>query len=212
MPSSVRKAFVSLTFLVFFSAHGCVNVPRVEQTQEEQAAEKADKLKRTRAVIQTNYGEMEIMFFPEEAPLHVDNFIFLAQRGYYDGTIFHRVIPGFMIQGGDPLTRIAGSDRSSYGNGGPGYTIPGEFNIIPHMRGIVSMARGEDPGSAGSQFFVVVADSPHLDRRYTVFGMVTRGMDVADRIAALARDKDDIPDERVEIKVKIVEIKKRKRK
>ena len=162
---SVRKFLISLALLVFFSAHGCVNVPKMEQTEEQQAAQKADKLKRTRAVIQTNYGEVEIMFFPEEAPLHVDNFIFLAQRGYYDGTIFHRVIPGFMIQGGDPLTRIAGSDRSNYGNGGPGYTIPGEFNIIPHMRGIVSMARGEDPNSAGSQFFIVVADSGHLDRR-----------------------------------------------
>lgn len=196
--------------MVFFSAHGCVNVPKAEQTEEQQAAQKADKLKRTRAVIQTNYGEMEIMFFPEEAPLHVDNFIFLAQRGFYDGTIFHRVIPGFMIQGGDPLTRIAGSDRSNYGNGGPGYTIPGEFNIIPHTRGIVSMARGEDPNSAGSQFFIVVADSPHIDRRYTVFGKVTRGMDVADRIAALARDQGDIPNERAEMKVKIVEIKKGK--
>lgn len=210
MLNSVRKAFVALALLAFFSAHGCANVPKVEQTEEQQAAEKADKLKRTRAVIQTKYGEMEITFFPVEAPLHVDNFIFLAERGYYDGTVFHRVIPGFMIQGGDPLTRTAGLDRSNYGNGGPGYTIPGEFNILPHTRGIVSMARGEDPNSAGSQFFIVVADSRHLDRRYTVFGMVTRGMDVADRIAALARGKDDVPDERVEMKVRIFEIKKRK--
>ena len=211
MPSSLRKAFISLAlFPVCFFAHGCVNVPKVEQTPEQQAIEKADRLKRTRAVIQTKYGEIEIMFFPEEAPLHVDNFIFLAQRGYYDGTIFHRVIPGFMIQGGDPLTRLSDTDRSGYGNGGPGYAIQGEFNSISHARGIVSMARGEDPNSAGSQFFIVVADSRYLDRRYTVFGKVTRGMDAADSIAALARDKDDIPNDRVEMKVMIIEKEKKR--
>ncbi|MGH9892496.1 MAG: peptidylprolyl isomerase, partial [bacterium] len=113
--------------------------------------------KAPRAMIKTKFGEMEIRFFPDKAPKHVENFIKLAQEGFYDGTIFHRVIPGFMIQGGDPNTKDP-DNKSQYGMGGPGYTVNAEFNDIAHKRGIVSMARSQDPNSAGSQFFIVVSD------------------------------------------------------
>ncbi|HHL40300.1 MAG TPA: peptidylprolyl isomerase [Deltaproteobacteria bacterium] len=162
-----------------------------------------EELKKVRAVIETRYGDMEIRFFPEAAPRHVENFIKLAKKGFYDGTIFHRVIPGFMIQGGDPNTK--GPNKSTYGMGGPGYTIDAEFNEISHRRGIVSMARARDPNSAGSQFFIVVKDSPFLDRQYTVFGEVVSGMEVADKIVNLKRDARDLPLERVEMKVRIIE-------
>ncbi|MDP2689134.1 MAG: peptidylprolyl isomerase [Deltaproteobacteria bacterium] len=156
-----------------------------------------------RAIIETKYGNMEIKFFPDKAPKHVENFTALAKKGFYDGTIFHRVIPGFMIQGGDPNTK--GPDKSTYGTGGPGHNVAAEFNDIPHKRGILSMARSQNPDSAGSQFFVVVKDSSFLDRQYTVFGEVVKGMEAADAIVNLPRNPRDLPNERVELKVKIVE-------
>ena len=155
------------------------------------------------AVITTRFGNIEIELLPGVAPNHVRNFIKLASSGFYDGTLFHRIIPGFMIQGGDPTTR--GNDRSKYGTGGPGYMIPAEFNDRPHVRGAVSMARGQDPDSAGSQFFIVVRDSRYLDHQYTVFGKVVSGMAVADRIASQPRDGADIPMERIPMKVTIVD-------
>ncbi|HLE09414.1 MAG TPA: peptidylprolyl isomerase [Thermodesulfobacteriota bacterium] len=161
------------------------------------------ELKKVRAVIETKFGEIELKFFPEVAPKHVSNFIKLAKDGFYDGTIFHRVIPGFMIQGGDPNTKTP--DSSTYGTGGPGYKVPAEFNNIPHKRGILSMARANDPDSAGSQFFIVVKDSSFLDGQYTVFGEVVRGMEAVDAIVALPRDTRDMPKERVEMKVRVVE-------
>ena len=154
------------------------------------------------AIIKTRFGEMELVFFPDLAPKHVESFLTLAGKGFYDGTIFHRVIPGFMIQGGDPNTKDP-SNRQSYGNGGPGYTLPAEFNRIPHERGIVSAARAADPNSAGSQFFIVIDKAPHLDGKYTVFGEVVRGMDVADKIVQQPRDRRDNPLERVEITVEV---------
>ncbi len=120
---------------------------------------------------------------------------------FYNGTIFHRVIPGFMVQGGDPNTKS--DDRSSHGMGGPGHTIKAEFNDEPHVRGIVSMARSQDPDSAGSQFFVVVKDSDFLDGQYTAFGRVIAGMDVADKIVDSPRDDRDNPIDRIEMKVTI---------
>lgn len=162
----------------------------------------AEDGKKTRAIIKTKFGEMELVFFPELAPRHVESFLTLARKGFYDGTIFHRVIPGFMIQGGDPNTKDP-SNRQSYGNGGPGYTVPAEFNRIPHERGIVSAARAADPNSAGSQFFIVIDKAPHLDGKYTVFGEVVRGMDVADNIVQQPRDRRDNPLERVEITVEV---------
>ena len=153
------------------------------------------------AVIETNFGNIVIQLFPDVAPGHVENFVKLAQDGFYDGSTFHRVIPGFMIQGGDPNSKD--EDRSNDGQGGPGYTINAEFSDVPHKRGILSMARAQDPNSAGSQFFIVVADSNFLDGQYTVFGEVIEGMDVADKIVNVERDSMDNPLEKVTMKVTI---------
>ena len=153
------------------------------------------------AVIETNFGNIVIQLYPDVAPGHVENFVKLAQDGFYDGSTFHRVIPGFMIQGGD--TNSKDDDRSNDGQGGPGYTINAEFSDKPHKRGILSMARAQDPNSAGSQFFIVVADSNFLDGQYTVFGEVIEGMDVADKIVNVERDGMDNPLEKVTMKVTI---------
>ena len=150
------------------------------------------------AVIETTLGDIELELQNDIAPGHVKNFKDLANKGFYDGTTFHRVIPGFMIQGGDPNTKS--DDRSTHGMGGPGYTIKAEFSSTPHTRGVLSMARSQDPDSAGSQFFVVVKDSSFLDNQYTAFGRVTKGMEVVDKIVSVPRDSKDNPDEKVEIK------------
>ena len=155
------------------------------------------------AVIETKFGEIEIEFLSDKAPGHVKNFLDLAKKGFYDGTTFHRVIPGFMIQGGCPNTKDASKGKGAHGTGGPGYNVNAEFNDTSHKRGIVSMARSQDPNSAGSQFFIVVADSTFLDRQYTAFGKVVRGMEVADKIVASPRDPRDNPNERVEMKVRV---------
>jgi len=154
------------------------------------------------AVIETKFGKIEVVLFEGKAPGHVKNFKDLARKGFYDGTIFHRVIPGFMIQGGDPNTKS--DDRSNHGMGGPGYSIKAEFNDTPHKRGILSMARSQDPDSAGSQFFVVVKDAAFLDGQYTAFGKVLSGMTVADQIVNAPRDGRDNPNERIEMKVKVI--------
>ena len=154
------------------------------------------------AVIETKFGKIEMELFADKAPGHVKNFKDLAKKGFYDGTIFHRVIPGFMIQGGDPNTKS--DDRATHGMGGPGYSIKAEFNDTPHKRGVLSMARSQDPNSAGSQFFIVVKKSSFLDGKYTAFGKVLSGMAVADQIVNAPRDKRDNPDERIEMKVKVV--------
>jgi len=153
------------------------------------------------AVIETNFGNIVIQLYPDVAPGHVENFVKLAQDGFYDGTTFHRVIPDFMIQGGDPNSKD--EDRSNDGQGGPGFTINAEFSDVPHKRGILSMARAQDPNSAGSQFFIVVKDSNFLDGQYTVFGEVIEGMDVADKIVNVKRDGNDNPLEKVTMKVTI---------
>ena len=158
-----------------------------------------------RAVIETKFGEIEIEFLDDKAPGHVKNFVDLAKKGVYDGTTFHRVIPGFMIQGGDPKTKDAATPRGMHGTGGPGYTIKAEFNDTSHRRGIVSMARSNDPNSAGSQFFIGVADATFLDRQYSAFGRVVRGMEVADQIVSAPRDGRDNPNERIDMKVRVVE-------
>jgi peptidyl-prolyl cis-trans isomerase B (cyclophilin B) len=154
------------------------------------------------AVIETKFGKIEMELFADKAPGHVKNFKDLAKTGFYDGTIFHRVIPGFMIQGGDPNTKS--DDRSAHGMGGPGHSINAEFNDTLHKRGILSMARSQNPNSAGSQFFIVVKKSSFLDGKYTAFGKVLSGMAVADQIVNAPRDKRDNPDERIEMKVKVV--------
>ena len=158
-----------------------------------------------RATLETRLGTIEIEFMPDKAPGHVKNFIDLAKKGFYDGTTFHRVIPGFMIQGGDPNTKDAKGSRGRHGTGGPGYQIKAEFNDVSHKRGIVSMARSSDPNSAGSQFFIVVKDYPSLDRQYTVFGKVVKGIETADAIVNSPRDASDNPNERIEMKVTVTE-------
>jgi len=160
--------------------------------------------KAPRVVLKTKFGEMEIVFFPELAPKHVESFLTLAKKGYFNGTIFHRVIPGFMIQGGDPNTKDP-SKQSTFGTGGPGYTVPAEFNKIPHERGILSAARTADPNSAGSQFFIMVAKSPNLDGQYTVFGEVVKGIEVADKVVGQPRDRRDMPLERIEMTIEVME-------
>lgn len=171
------------------------------------------------AVLDTNLGEIVLRFFPDKAKGHVDNFIKLAKKGFFDGTKFHRVIPGFMIQGGDPNSKDG--DRRNDGTGGPGYTIKGEMNDVPHLRGILSMARSQSPDSGGSQFFICVKDSEFLNptrdaqgrlvpmrEGYTVFGAVVSGMEVVDKIVNLPRDPNDNPNPGNPAIIKKVTIKK----
>src|SRR3989304_10222743 len=145
----------------------------------------------SKAVLETNFGRIVFELLPNLAPETVRSFVKLAQSSFYDGTLFHRVIPGFMIQGGDPNTKKP--DKSKWGMGGPGHTIKAEFNSKSHLRGIVSMARAMDPNSAGSQFFIVTTDSTFLDRQYTAFGEEIEGMGIADKIVNLQKDENDCP-------------------
>jgi len=158
----------------------------------------------TRAVIETPHGNIEIEFLNGKAPGHVKNFADLARKGFYDGTTFHRVIPGFMSKGGEPNTKDLKASRDRHGTGGPGYTIKAEFNDVSHKRGVVSMARAQNPDSAGCQFFVCVADATFLDRQYTAFARVVSGIEAADKIVSAARDGRDNPKERIEMKVRVV--------
>lgn len=190
---SVRNILVAWGVAMLLAGVAGIEIPQTLLAADEKAP---------RAIIKTKFGEMELVFFPEVAPKHVESFLTLAKKGFYNGTIFHRVIPGFMIQGGDPNTKDP-SKRELYGMGGPGYTLPAEFNRIPHERGIVSAARAADPNSAGSQFFIMVDKAPHLDGRYTVFGEVVRGMEVAEKIVRQPRDFRDSPHERIEITVEV---------
>ncbi|MCC6139493.1 MAG: peptidylprolyl isomerase [Nitrospira sp.] len=179
--------------------------PGASDAAEKTPAPKVvEAAKGPRAIIKTKFGEIELKLLPDLAPKHVENFVKLAKEGFYNGTIFHRVIPGFMIQGGDPNTKDS-LKKDSYGQGGPGYTVKAEFSDTPHKRGIVSMARANDPDTAGSQFFIVVEDSRFLDRKYTVFGEVTKGIGIADKIVGLPRNERDLPNERVEMTVTILE-------
>jgi len=197
-----RILFITI-FAVFMSvavsAQSTMQAPKtITATKEE-----VKKMSGKKAIIETKFGNITLIFFPDVAPGHVKNFIDLAKKGFYDGTTFHRVIPGFMIQGGDPNSKDA--NKSKHGQGGPGYTIKAEFNDKPHKRGTLSMARAGHPDSAGSQFFICVKDSSFLDKQYTVFGEVESGMDVVDKIVSQPRDGNDNPNDRVEMKVKIVE-------
>lgn len=142
------------------------------------------------AVIKTNEGEMVVQFWTNAAPKTIENFKKLARSGFYDGTIFHRIIKGFMIQGGDPNSKDPAKE-SSYGQGGPGYNVKAEFNDFPHVRGVLSMARGNDPDSAGSQFFICLGSIPRLDHKYTTFGKLIKGDDVLGRIGDTPVTKND---------------------
>lgn len=160
-------------------------------------AQSEDKL----VILETSQGNIVIEFFPEDAPIHVNNFMNLTDSGFYDGVLFHRVIPGFMIQGGDPNTK--GEDQSTWGIGGPGYSIDAEFNDIKHDRGIVSMARSANPNSAGSQFFIVHQNSNFLDQQYTVFGRIVteESFETLDKIASVEIGQSDIPVNIEEVKI-----------
>ena len=164
-------------------------------------------------IINTNFGEMVVEFFDNSAPKHTESFKSHVKNGYYDGSIFHRVIPGFVIQGGDPNTK--GENKASYGMGGYAakyygigdendqstWNLPAEFNNLKHKHGILSMARSNHPDSGGSQFFICAGDVPHLDSQYTVFGQVIDGGEVIDKIVNVPKDGNDIPLDRVEMKV-----------
>ena len=161
--------------------------PATAAQEEKPMSDYQDKV----AELHTTAGEIDIRFFPDVAPNHVRNFIDLAEKGFYNGTKFHRVIPGFMIQGGDPNT-VSGPP-STWGTGGSPNRVKAEFSSIHHKRGIVSMARTSDPDSASSQFFIMVADYPSLNGQYSVFGQVTKGMDVADKIVSAQTGPNDRP-------------------
>jgi peptidyl-prolyl cis-trans isomerase B (cyclophilin B) len=150
-----------------------------------------DPKKKYVASIETTEGTVVIDLDPQIAPLHVNSFVFLAKEGFYDDVIFHRVIPGFMIQGGDP---------TGTGTGGPGYQLKAEFNSKKHVRGVLSAARSSSPNSAGSQFFIMHAVSPHLDGQYTAYGMVKSGIEAVDKIASAPRDGNDRPRQPAKIK------------
>jgi peptidyl-prolyl cis-trans isomerase B (cyclophilin B) len=168
------------------------------------------------AVISTKYGDMIVEFFPDVAPMHVESFVALANEKYFDGTTFHRVIPDFVIQGGDPNSKL--ENRSLHGTGGRAgkffgigdendsstWLIPQEFNSIAHEKGVLSMARTNDPNSASSQFFVCHGDPSFLDNNYTVFGKVIQGLEVIDSIANVEKDMNDNPLEKVEMTVKMM--------
>ncbi len=159
----------------------------------------SDQMKDVKAKIVTNHGNIELKFFAEDAPIHCFNFITRAESGFYDNTQFHRVIPTFMIQAGDPNTKT--DNKATYGGGGPLVAIPHEFNDISHKRGILSMARvGDKTQGAGSQFFITHADAVNLDKEYTVFGEVIAGMETVDKIANVQRNQNDLPLEPVRIK------------
>ncbi len=166
-------------------------LPSPDKDFAEMVAAQQSKENKMIATIETNKGTFSFALFSEDAPNTVASFVDLARKGFYDGTIFHRVVPGFVIQGGDP---------TGTGMGGPGYTIKAEFNKRKHVAGTVAMARTADPDSAGSQFYVCLAPAPNLDGSYTVFGQVVEGMDAVQAIGVVATDRDDRPLEKIAIK------------
>jgi cyclophilin family peptidyl-prolyl cis-trans isomerase len=153
------------------------------------------------AIITTNFGNIELEFYPQDAPKTVENFKQLVKKGFYNGLILHRIVPGFVIQGGDPNTRDI-NNKNKWEMGGPGWNINAEFNKNKHSRGALSMARSQDPNSAGSQFFIVLKDSNFLAGQYTVFGRVISGMEnIVDKIASLKTDSADAPIETEQAKM-----------
>ncbi len=198
----MKKICSTLLFLVFSLMLSYSQVFSREVRYKTFSSEEVKKMSEQQAIIHTRLGDFTLKFFPEVAPNHVNNFIELAKKGFYNGTIFHRVVPKFVIQGGDPNSKDP--DRSKHGTGGPGYNVKAEFNKTPHKRGTLSMARSAHPDSAGSQFFICVATAPFLDGKYTAFGEVVKGMEVVDKIVSQPRDGNDNPTDRIEMTVDIV--------
>ncbi|AJY76684.1 peptidylprolyl isomerase [Paenibacillus beijingensis] len=189
-----RRAVIFLLFAAILAiTAGCGNKPSNVTGSGSSGGSADSDVKHPVVTIEMDSGKtIRLELYPEVAPNTVNNFISLVNKGFYNGTVFHRVIPGFMIQGGDP---------EGTGAGGPGYSIAGEFsgngfkNDLKHTRGVLSMARSQHPNSAGSQFFIMVADAPHLDGQYAAFGKVTEGMEVVDEIVNLPRDSQDKPEQ-----------------
>ena len=208
----IKKAINIMILLpIFFS--GCNKKEKVEPIALKATNKVESKPLKEVGIISTQFGDMVVEFYERAAPKHVESFKLHAKSGYYNGTIFHRVIPGFMIQGGDLNTK--GENKSIYGQGGHAakfygigkednpstWDIPAEFNDIKHTLGILSMARTSDPNSAGSQFFICAGDASHLDAQYTVFGKVIEGLGIIDKIVNMPRDNRDNPINRVEMTV-----------
>ena len=182
------------------SINSTINANDTKDKESNKADEKSENMIKANmtssdsvAILKTSLGNITIEFFPKAAPKHVNSFLNLSKTGFYDGTVFHRIVKDFVIQGGDPNTKGDSQSRDRWGTGGPNFTIDAEFNDIPHKRGILSMARTADPNSAGSQFFIVTKDSQFLDNQYTVFGRVLDGMEIVDKIAALNINPSDQP-------------------
>ena len=208
----IKKAMNIMILLpIFFS--GCNKEDKAEPIALKVTNKVESKPSKEVGIISTQFGDMVVEFYERAAPKHVESFKLHAKSGYYNGTIFHRVIPGFMIQGGDLNTK--GENKSIYGQGGHAakfygigkednpstWDIPAEFNNIKHTLGILSMARTSDPNSAGSQFFICAGDASHLDAQYTVFGKVIEGLGIIDKIVNMPRDNRDNPINRVEMTV-----------
>jgi len=202
-----RYLFLTMITAMLAMIIACGQQENGEIMQEEQASNDEPVTGDSLVVIETTMGTIQIELFTGDAPLHSENFKKLAREGFYNGTTFHRVIPGFVAQGGDPNSRS--EDRSVHGRGGPGYTIPAEIGI-DHKRSYVAAARLGDQvnperESSGSQFYICLDDLPNLDGAYTVFGRVVEGMDVVDRIAQVETDANDNPVERIEMQnVKLI--------
>jgi peptidyl-prolyl cis-trans isomerase B (cyclophilin B) len=201
----VKRVFPVLMLLCAVSLFAAPAAAKKTAGKEKKKVTSPRDYANTLATLQTDMGDITIKFLYEKAPRHVQNFVDLAAGGFYDGTMFHRVIPGFMIQGGDPNTKKPEDPLHPYGTGGnvvdgKEVRLKAEFNDVSHKRGIVSMARAADPNSASSQFFIVVKDSTFLDNQYSAFGEVVSGMDVADKIAAAPRAPNDRPNQPIRIK------------
>jgi peptidyl-prolyl cis-trans isomerase B (cyclophilin B) len=216
---TMKRSIFPMMLLIIFTLTGCGKTPAAETKQNSTPPSTAQKPantpdpnyksqysgKKPVVTIEMEDGsKIKAELYPDIAPKTVDNFVSLIQKNFYDGLIFHRVIPGFMIQGGDP---------NGVGTGGPGYNIAGEFtnngfkNDLKHTRGVLSMARSKTPNSAGSQFFIMVKDNPSLDKDYASFGKVTEGMETVDKIVNVKRDQNDKPEVPQKMKKVTVEIK-----
>lgn len=188
MKTVFLTCLLSLTLGVTIGCSQAVKIEDKTKLEAPKDAKPAEPKKETKtvntnevAVIKTALGEMVVEFWPDVAPNTVENFKKLAKSGFYDGTAFHRIVKGFMVQGGDPLTKDA-SNEARWGTGDPGYKIKAEFNERSHVRGVLSMARSQDPDSAGSQFFICLGDAKFLDRQYTAFGKIIKGDDILSKL------------------------------
>ncbi len=203
----MKRILLSSTLVLLFGVALApaaeTNTPSAPKAEAKKEAAQPAAAKEV-AVVKTSEGEMVLEFWPDVAPGHVENFKKLAKQGFYDGTAFHRVIKGFMIQGGDPLTKDE-ANKNRWGTGDPGYKIKAEFNKKPHTRGVLSMARSQDPDSAGCQFFICHGDPRFLDNQYTAFGKLIKGDDVLEKIATTATEPGDRPVKRMNVEsIKIV--------